>query len=253
MKALSTSAIALSVFLITGCDLPGRPKQAPVPADQVLDFGILYGQNCAGCHGIEGKLGPAPPLNDPLFRAIVPEEDLKEIVTRGRDKTLMPAFAQENGGALTAAQIQVLVKEIKGVRYKIIDKQTAGSTKVEIVSDSGGIAPKWGIPAQPPSNVPPYRAATDSLTASRDKGVAVFARACAVCHGSQGQQGEIAINNRAFLALISNQALRRYVITGRPDLDMPDFAGGRPGSSHFTPLTDQEVNDVVALLASWRE
>src|SRR6185312_15196009 len=77
--------VTLSLFLM-GCDLPGRPDPAdrPVPADQVMDFGVLYGQNCAGCHGSDGKLGPAPPLNDPLFRAMVLEDEMEHIVTKGR-------------------------------------------------------------------------------------------------------------------------------------------------------------------------
>src|SRR5712671_5507399 len=96
--------LLLSVFLwITGCDLPGRPDPAdrPVPADHLLEFSALYQRNCAGCHGADGTLGPAPPLNDPLFRAIVPETELTDILTNGRNKTLMPAFARENGGPLT--------------------------------------------------------------------------------------------------------------------------------------------------------
>lgn len=137
---------ALLATLAVGCDFPGRPNPAdrPVPADQVMEFGILYRQNCAGCHGSDGKLGPAPPLNDPLFRAIVPEQELESILTLGRKNTLMPAFAKENGGTLTAAQIQVLVKEIKGISYKVIEKKDAGLAKVEVVTDAAGIAPRWG-------------------------------------------------------------------------------------------------------------
>ena len=61
--------IAILLALTAGCDFPGRPRPAdrPVPADQVLDFAALYRENCAGCHGADGKHGPAPPLNDPLF------------------------------------------------------------------------------------------------------------------------------------------------------------------------------------------
>src|ERR1700730_2225505 len=91
--------LVLLAVLAAGCDLPGRPDPAdrPVPADQFMDFGVLYRQNCAGCHGSDGKLGPAPPLNDPLFRAIVPREELEDILNKGRKNTLMPAFAMENG------------------------------------------------------------------------------------------------------------------------------------------------------------
>jgi cytochrome c oxidase cbb3-type subunit 3/ubiquinol-cytochrome c reductase cytochrome c subunit len=61
------------------------------------------------------------------------------------------------------------------------------------------------------------------------------------------------INDRVFLALISDQALRRIVITGRPDLGMPHYAGPRPQQSNFRPLTPEQVNDLVALLAAWRQ
>src|SRR5271155_3777505 len=154
--------VILSFVLLAGCDLPGRPNPAdrPVPADEVMDFGVLYRQNCAGCHGSDGKLGPAPPLNDPLFRSIVPEETLKDIITRGRQKTLMPGFARESGGSLTEAQINVLIKEIKGIPHRVVEKQEAGLTKIEIVPDTGGIAPKWGLPqwkaGERPMGVPAY-------------------------------------------------------------------------------------------------
>jgi cytochrome c oxidase cbb3-type subunit III len=255
--------VSLALFMI-GCDLPGRPNPAdrPVPADQVMEFTALFSQNCAGCHGADGKLGPAPPLNDPLFRAIVPEEEVEGILTKGRKKTLMPAFAQENGGVLTAAQIQVLVKEIKGIPYRIAEKPEAGVAKVEVVPDAGGTSPKWGTPGKPPKGAPSYREPSASSNGSgagnKEKGAVVFTRACAACHGSHGQGiakgSEMArtINDPVFLALISNQALRRYAITGRPDLGMPNYAEARPHNPDFVPLTDQDVADLVALLDSWR-
>jgi mono/diheme cytochrome c family protein len=184
----------------------------------------------------------------------------------------MPAFAKENGGPLTTAQIQVLVKEIKGIPYSLVEKEEAGDTppsipgengrRVEVVADTGGISPRWGVPPEPPEAVPPYRKPLASSNGHRagtmEKGALAFARACAVCHGAHGQgiekggEQRRAINDPVFLALMSNQALRRYVITGRPDLGMPSYADARPDDPHFVPLTDQEVTDLVALLASWR-
>jgi hypothetical protein len=87
----------------------------------------------------------------------------------------------------------------------------------------------------------------------------VFAHACAGCHGSRGQGGKYgdrrvgAINNQAFLALISDQELRRYAITGRPDLGMPAYDGKAGRSRQFRPLTSAEIDDLVALLAYWRQ
>jgi mono/diheme cytochrome c family protein len=231
-----------------------------VPANQILEFSVLYRQNCAGCHGVNGKLGPAPPLNDPLFRAIVPEEELERTIVRGRANVLMPAFAEQNGGPLTPAQIQVLVNELKGVPYKVVDKREGGKT---VVGDVTGTQPTWGPPGQPPKGVPSYLARTPGADGkpigNKETGALVFARACAICHGTQGQgiqeedETVRAIHDRAFLALVSDQVLRRYVITGRPDLGMPNFAQARPADPHFQSLTDQDVTDLVLLMASWRQ
>jgi cytochrome c oxidase cbb3-type subunit 3 len=223
-------AILSLLLLAAGCDWPGRPNPAerPVPADEVLDFGVLYAQNCSGCHGAEGKLGPAPPLNDPLFLAIVPDAELLHIVREGRHGTPMPAFARGQGGLLTDAQVKALAE---------------------------GIKPRWGKqPGVSKETVPPYRA---HGSGSVERGQKVFERACAVCHGDRGEgfenEGRVVrrINDPAFLALISDQALRRLVITGRPDLGMPGYAGPRPGAPDFEPLTATEVSDLVALLSSW--
>jgi cytochrome c oxidase cbb3-type subunit 3/ubiquinol-cytochrome c reductase cytochrome c subunit len=48
--------------------------------------------------------------------------------------------------------------------------------------------------------------------------------------------------------LVSDQGLRTIVITGRPELGAPDWRGNVP--EH--PMTDQEITDVVAWLASRR-
>jgi mono/diheme cytochrome c family protein len=216
--------------LLAGCNWPGKPDpaQRPVPPDKVLDFAVLYEENCSGCHGADGTLGPAPPLNDALFLAIVPDAELLRVIQHGRRGTPMPPFAKEQGGALTAEQVKVLAQ---------------------------GIKPRWGKEATASADkVPPYLA---QGRGSVERGNEVFMRACTVCHGVNGKgikrdgQHTRTINDPAFLALISEQALRRFVITGRPDLGMPSYAGKRPEESDFKPLTATEVDDVVALLSSW--
>ena len=138
----------------------------------------------------------------------------------------MPAFAKENGGTLTA-QIQVLVKEIKGIPYQIVEKQEGGVAKVEVVPDAAGISPEWGTPEKPSKGMPSYREesarSSGNGVGNKEKGALVFVRALAVCHGNHGQgvakgnEMDRTINDPVFLALISNQTLRRYAITGRPD------------------------------------
>ena len=255
--------LPLLAALVAGCDLPGRPNPAdrPVPDEQVTNFDALYAMRCAGCHGADGKLGPAPPLNDPLFLAIVPDTELLRIITEGRavtpaQKSPMPAFRLGKGAPLTAAQVKVWA-ELKE-QTNIDPKQQNPLTAIQVKVLVEGIKKRWGQPPSPAGSVPPYIAPVGAGAGKMDEGTRVFARACAGCHGSQGQGGKNgerqigAINSKAFLALTSDQALRRYAITGRPDLGMPAFDGkdGRPPD--FRPLTSAEIDDLVALLAYWR-
>jgi cytochrome c oxidase cbb3-type subunit 3/ubiquinol-cytochrome c reductase cytochrome c subunit len=229
--------LALLASWAAGCDLPGRPGTGDryVPPQKENRFDVLFQRNCVGCHGTDGKLGPAPPLNDKLFLAQIPDTELERVITEGRSGTLMPAFATAKGGPLTTEQIKILADDIK---------------------------PRWG-PVEPvPSGAPPYLLAQSpserAVTGNQEAGLKVFARACAACHGDHGQgavyQGKSvgAINDPDFLALASDQSLRRYVITGRPDLGMPDYADpmGRPKG--FQPLTGEDVTNLAVLLAAWR-
>lgn len=224
--------LALAVLpLVAGCEPPGKPNPADRPKmpDQVLAFDTLYKVNCAGCHGATGRLGPAPPLNDPLFVAIVSDAELETVIRDGRDGTPMPPFLRAQGGSLTAEQVKVIVD---------------------------GIRSHWQS-AEPPAQTPPAYALS-TTAGSRERGAQVFARACAGCHGADGKgverDGAVvdAINVPAFLALISDQAIRRIIITGRSDLGMPNYAQnvGRP--QDFQPLTAAEIDDLVALIAEWR-
>jgi mono/diheme cytochrome c family protein len=250
------------VVALAGCDLPGQPAAAdrPVPANKVHDFGTLYAMRCAGCHGADGKLGPAPPLNDALFLTIVPDEALLRIITQGRavthtQQSPMPAFGLGKSTLLTDEQVKAWA-ELKAETHAD-PKQLALLTETQIEVLAKGIKQRWKAAAAD-TLVPPYLAPTTAGGGNKEAGARVFARACAGCHGNSGQGGKNdgrpigPINDPAFLALISDQALRRYAITGRPDLGMPAFDGkaGRP--SDFQPLTSAEINDLVALLAAWR-
>ena len=249
--------------LAAGCDLPGEPNPAdrPVPAEQVKNFDVLYATRCAGCHGLDGNLGPAPPLNDPLFLAIVPDAELLRVIGEGRavtptQKSPMPAFRLGKSASLTVAQLKTWA-ELKEDTHSD-PKQLGPLTAAQVKVLAEGIKQRWQAAVPPGDSVPPYLAPKTEGAGNKDEGARAFARACAGCHGSEGQGGKHgerqvgAINDPAFLALISDQALRRYAITGRPDLGMPAFAGKDGRSPDFRPLTSAEINDLVALLADWR-
>ncbi len=213
--------VALAAALILpACDsLPGRPKEGADESAQGTDFESLYTSNCAGCHGADGRLGPAQALRDPLYLALVPPDRFRAVVESGVPGTAMTPFARSRGGSLTSAQIDALVQ---------------------------GVMEHWAsAEAVRGAALPPYAAPLGDP----ERGAGVYAAACATCHGAEGRGGEKAhdIVDPSYLALVSDQSLRTTVIAGRTDLGMPDWRGKRG-----PPLTPAEVSDVVAWIAAHR-
>jgi cytochrome c oxidase cbb3-type subunit III len=214
----------LSAIVLFGCGAPhGRPtKDSEVVApNEVVEFATLYAQNCAGCHGAEGRGGAAIALANPVYLTIANDAVIRKAVANGVSGTSMPAFAQSAGGMLTDAQIGVITKEIRS---------------------------RWSKPGILDSaNVPPY---VPKSTGDAHRGESAYKTYCESCHGPAGRGGQkaSAITDDSFLALTSDQGLRTIVITGRPELGAPDWRENVPGK----PMNDQEVTDVVAWLASRR-
>jgi cytochrome c oxidase cbb3-type subunit 3 len=225
---LSAATVAVLIGL-AGCDsLPGRPNAAnrEVLPSQVMAFDVLYKQNCAGCHGTDGRLGAARPLNDPIYLALVSSDRLRQIIAEGVPGTSMPASGVSAGGDLTDGQVDALVK---------------------------GMLVHWARPeAVKGVTLPPYAAqAMGWSSAQRERGAAVYASSCASCHGPDGKGGPKAgsVVDPSYLALVSDQSLRTTVIAGRPDLGKPDWREDIPGQ----PLTPEQISDLVAWLAGHRQ
>src|SRR5262249_30886290 len=151
--------LPLLAAMTLGCDPPGKPREAdrPVPADQVKDFNVLFSTHCAGCHGADGRLGPAPPLNDPLFLAIVPEGELLRVIREGRtvtpgQKSPMPAFSLGEGSSLSPAQAKVWAELKEEIHAAPQQQSPLTAAQVQVLA--GGIKKRWGPPASPPSSVP---------------------------------------------------------------------------------------------------
>jgi mono/diheme cytochrome c family protein len=216
--------VTLAGALLTGCGAPpGQPTAGSelIAPNEISDFETLYSQNCSGCHGAEGKGGAAIALADPVYLAVADDAAIRKVVASGVRGTAMPAFAESSGGMLTDKQIDVITTQIR-VRW-------------------GGRDNLKG------ANLPSY--ATKSA-GDAAQGEAAYKTFCESCHGPGGRGGPkgSTIADDSFLALVSDQGLRTIVITGRPELGAPDFRGNVPGK----PMSDQEITDVVAWLASHR-
>jgi mono/diheme cytochrome c family protein len=219
-----SALMALMGALLAGCGTPpGQPRAdsaMPAPAD-IVAFSALYGNNCAGCHGVNGRGGAAIALANPVYLAIVDEPALRTSIAGGVHGTSMPAFAQRAGGMLTETQIDALVTGIRSnwSRAGVLDG------------------------ANPPSYLP-------ASVGDVRRGETAYQTFCQSCHGPDGRGGPkgSAITNDSFLALTSDQGLRTMLIAGRPELGAPDWRGNVTDR----PMSDQDVTDVVSWLASHR-
>lgn len=223
MNSFVSSFVIIALFLCVGCRPPGQPTQADVELkpDEVRDFAVLYAQNCAGCHGKDGKGNSALGLANPVYLAVASDDTLRRGTSRGVPRSLMPAFAKSAGGTLTDEQIEIIVREMR-VRW-------GNSNAI------GGATP------------PPY-AVTEAGNATA--GAAAYATFCAGCHGPDGKgtaKGSSIVDD-SFLALVTDQNLRTTIIAGRPDLGHPDWRHCLPDRV----MSPQEVTDVVAWLAAHR-
>lgn len=237
--ALRVFTVPIVCLGLAGCGhAPGYPGPGPevVRPDQVMDFSTLYKQNCAACHGENGKNGAAISLANPVYVNLAGETTLRNTIANGVAGKLMPAFAKSAGGMLTDKQVTALAQ---------------------------GIVQRWGKPGLPAGeNPPPYQA---KLAGNSDHGFVAYGVYCARCHGAMGEGGPAdgktvapesgsrrkgwlgSIVDPSYLALISDQNLRSITIAGRPDEAMPDWRNDGP-----QPMTDQQVTDILAWIASKR-
>ncbi|HEY2117055.1 MAG TPA: c-type cytochrome [Candidatus Angelobacter sp.] len=222
-RTLVLFALALCSMAICACNnAPGRPTKDSeiLRPNEVLKFDTLYQQNCAGCHGLQGKGGAAIALNSPVYLEIADDATIRRITAQGVAGTAMPAFAQSSGGMLTDDQINAIV---------------------------AGIRSKWGQHGAPDVSPPSYAAMGPR---NPQHGGNVYGAYCASCHGDAGRGGSHAgsIVDESFLDLVSDRYLRTIVIVGRPEMGAPDWRGNVPGR----PMSQQDVSDVVAWLSRQR-
>jgi len=99
----------------------------------------------------------------------------------------------------------------------------------------------------------PHYAATTLGDPTR--GQKAFATYCASCHGSDGSGAHLPNNlttgsivDPTYLALVTDQGLRSWILAGKTEQGSHDWQSYSPDHE----LSDQEVTDIVAWLASHR-
>ena len=204
IRVFAAALASVTVLTVAGCDaLPGRPdvtKREVVPVE-VTAFDALYRRNCAGCHGTDGRLGAARPLNDPVYLALVPADRLRTIIREGVPGSSMPAFGIGAGGELTDAQVEALAQ---------------------------GMLARWSRPETVRGvTLPPYGAPPGASDPGvQERGAAVYVRACAQCHGPGGRGGgpfrgtDIEAELPVTLEEVMRGGKRRITLPGNRNLDV---------------------------------
>lgn len=224
---LLAAPAALLFLALSGCQgrlahaSEDREEQKIQPSNADTTYKPLYQKYCSGCHGADGQNGPATDLANPDYQALIDDATLRDITAKGQKGTSMPGFAKSSGGELTEQQIDSL---LRGIRQQW---------------SKGDVLPRAQAPA--------YKATT---VGDAERGKQVYTSDCARCHGQEGGPPGKAgsILDGSFLGLIVDQTIRSTAIAGRPDLGMPNFRNQVKGRV----LSDQDVTDVVAFVASHR-
>jgi cytochrome c oxidase cbb3-type subunit 3 len=202
------AVLAFSLLVVLGA-------QALAQEGDVENGQRLFGEYCAVCHGFDGGGRVGATLSD-WFASIDPESFVRSTVSEG--VSLMPAFAESQGGPLTEQQIDDIAVYILSWKERVEPAPTPTPISVTPIPTLAGVA---GDPTA---------------------GAQVFARECQVCHGPQGQGGIGATLTEPIAAAQPAAFLRETVSAGVEGSPMPAFR-------HV--LSTDEVENVVAFILSW--
>jgi mono/diheme cytochrome c family protein len=202
--------------------------------DAVLAATDRYAENCAVCHGAAGEgIGDNPPMNSEAVR-LMSETDLTRVIARGRDNTLMAAWAAEEGGIFTNPQITEFVTLIQQVNWEFVDARVAelGLTPPEVIEMEISEEVLASVASLPGGE-------------TLSNGLQVYAENCAACHGANGAGTVIApALDSADLRATDRTELLDLVNTGVPGTMMAGWKN---------MLVSEEIGAVIDLIYRWPE
>lgn len=179
--------------------------------------GQLYVENCAVCHGVDGKGRIGARLE--AFSGIDPSAVIAQTVARGIAGTVMPAWGVANGGPLSDQDIADVV--------------------AYVVSAFNGTEPIEPLPEY----VPPEIARLPDVEGDPSLGAVVYQANCAVCHGEQGRGRIGKPLATSWPGTQPELFIRQVVSDGIDGTKMPAWAQANGG-----PLSDIEIANVAAYL-----
>ena len=194
----------------------------------------MYAQNCAVCHGAFGEgIGTNPPLNDDAVQ-MMSENDLFKVISRGRDNTLMAAWAVDEGGVFSTSQVNDLVTLVQAVNWEYVEARVTelGLTPPQVVEMEVSDEMLAALVEFP-----------DGETLS--SGLLIYAENCSACHGSNAAGSVIApALDTAELRTTPREDLEQVVSSGVPGTLMAGWQN---------ILAPEQISSVIDLIYRWPE
>lgn len=237
-RQMSWIALIGTLMIVAGLGLAliNEPARQAAAAESlhmamVAEGTDLYAQNCVACHGASGEGIAAYP---PLTNAVAMDAQLiYNTIERGRYNTAMAAFGVDEGGILTAMQIDSLVVALQADTWNTVAARVAelGLTPPQITVAE--------IPAETYALVE-----TMANGAVLSQGLTVYAENCAACHGANGEGSTLApaLNTDELRVRLSDADIARIIQEGVPGTLMASWAAA---------LDTAEQQAVVALISDW--
>ena len=229
----------------------------------------LFSSSCEICHGVDGKGGAAPAINDPARLKNLNNDWYRQTIANGRPAKGMPT----GGTVLSPNQILDLVALMGAWRTGeqiLPDTTVADLLESALFSLSQRDAPDalFYLKRAKPRAFGPALAKFDplialieknpdqalkDLTALRNewplgdevKGKKVYGDACSGCHGSDGAGGVgRKLKPNEFVQKSTNAEILALLLNGRAGTSMRSFEG---------KLTEAQLADAIAFIRTWQK
>ena len=206
----------LVLLLVSGISVYGVWAQTEGDVER---GGQLYVENCAMCHGVEGKGRIGANLNE--FPGIQVDETLAVTIRRGIAGSPMPAWGEAFGGPFSEEDITDVAAYIQ-----------AAFVGTE--------------PIQPlPEYIPPDIPALPAIDGDPAAGAAVYQAECKACHGEAGRGRIGPVLAKSWTGIDPYVYIRNVVNEGIRGSTMPAWLQENGG-----PLSDSQVANVSAYVLS---
>jgi cytochrome c oxidase cbb3-type subunit 3 len=230
--------------------------QSTPAAEDIAAGKRVYDSQCALCHGIGGTGGRGPALTLPKLRHAEDLADLVKLIVNGIDGSGMPAFWFLGEGPVT--QVAASVKSLgAGSETATLPGNVEHGKSVYVANGcvgchvAGGVGSAYGPEL---TDIGARRSATFLRDAILDPEAAIpegFVMVHATPRNGKVISG-VRLNEDSFTIQLRDQAGRFYSFRKQDLADVKKDFGKSPMPAYRGRLSDSDLDDLVAWLASLR-